>query len=172
MKILIISDSHGLKEPLFEVMNRHEQDVDLILHCGDSELPYEHFSSYKDKLLIVRGNCDLDSNYKEEITYSKNEVNIFLTHGHLYNVKASLLKLAYRAEDTGSNLVCFGHSHVAGCAYDEGVLYINPGSLRLPRVRAERSYVIVTYNEETVIVDFFDDFGQEIRELKTVYNLG
>lgn len=172
MKILIISDSHGLEEQLFEVMDRHQQDVDLILHCGDSELPHNLFSPYKDKLLIVRGNCDLDENYQEELIFSKNEVNVFLTHGHLYNVKSTLLNLTYRAKETDSNLVCFGHSHIAGCAYEDGILYINPGSLRLPRRIEERSYAIVTYEEETIKVVFLNELGKEIPQLKTVYKIG
>ncbi|UTW68917.1 metallophosphoesterase family protein [Anaerobacillus sp. HL2] len=47
MKVLIISDSHGLKEELFELLNRYEKEVDAIVHCGDSELPKTAFSAFE-----------------------------------------------------------------------------------------------------------------------------
>lgn len=38
MNVLIISDSHGLEEELQTIAKRHEAEVDLMIHCGDSEL--------------------------------------------------------------------------------------------------------------------------------------
>lgn len=171
MKILIVSDSHGLETELFDVLDRHEPEVDLILHCGDSELPFTAFSPYQAKLHIVGGNCDLDANYHLDISETVEDLTIFLTHGHLYNVKSSLLKLTYRAKETGARLVCFGHSHVAGSVFEDGVLFVNPGSLRLPRNRSEKSYSIVTFKNNKFDVNFYDHKGQEIEALKNVYQI-
>lgn len=40
MKLLIVSDSHGLQEELLTIRERHA-DVDKMIHCGDSELPQD-----------------------------------------------------------------------------------------------------------------------------------
>ncbi len=41
-KILIISDSHGWTEELEIVKQRHKDEVDYMIHCGDSELSNAH----------------------------------------------------------------------------------------------------------------------------------
>lgn len=165
MKVLIISDSHGLEKELFEVFDRHKHEVDAIIHCGDSELPKKAFLEYK-KLLIVGGNCDYDRTYDLEIYDELNHIKIFITHGHLHNVKFSTTKLSYRAEELGANLVCFGHSHLAKAFQENEVVYINPGSFRLPKGRKEKSYVIVNYQPAGEMkVSFFDHIGDEIEDL-------
>ncbi|WNF35963.1 metallophosphoesterase [Bacillaceae bacterium IKA-2] len=171
MKVLIISDSHGLDKELFKVLDRHKHEVDAIIHCGDSELPKKAFSEYE-KLLIVEGNCDDDDAYEREIYYDLKPIKVFITHGHLYNVKFSAVNLSYRAEELGANLVCFGHTHIATAFQENNVVYINPGSFRLPKERNERSYVIVNYQNNCEIkVIFFDQKGNEIEDLNESFLL-
>ena len=38
----------------------------------------------------------------------------------------------------GAQVACFGHSHVLGAELIDGVLFINPGSILLPRQRVEK----------------------------------
>ena len=38
MKVLIVSDSHGLTTELEKLMENYQDEVDLFIHCGDSEL--------------------------------------------------------------------------------------------------------------------------------------
>lgn len=171
MKVLIISDSHGLDKELFKVFDRHKHEVDAIIHCGDSELSKKKFSEYEN-LLIVGGNCDDDRTYEAEIYYELKPIKVLITHGHLYNVKFSAVKLSYRAEELGANLVCFGHSHIATAFQENGIVYINPGSFRLPKGRNERSYVIVNYqNYREMKVIFFDKRGNEIEDLNESFLL-
>lgn len=170
MKFLIISDSHGIKEELFQVFQRHEKDVAAMIHCGDSELPLQAFSDFEN-LIIVGGNCDNDPQYQEEISTVVSGVNIFVVHGHLYNVKSSAVKLSYRAEELGAKLVCFGHSHIPVAFQENGVLYVNPGSFRRPRLRIERSYAIVEYHQDKVTVIFYDHLGNEIQDLKHSFQI-
>ncbi len=171
MKVLIISDSHGLKEELYQVLDRHKHEVDIMFHCGDSELPKQSFASYEN-LLIVGGNCDYDHEYDDDIFYEKDQLKVFVTHGHLHNVKMSAVKLSYRAEELGANLVCFGHSHIAVAFEENGVLFINPGSFRLPRRRIERSYAIVDFDKtKATLVTFYDHLGNEITDLKESFQL-
>ncbi|WP_077618995.1 metallophosphoesterase family protein [Bacillus sinesaloumensis] len=165
MKVLIISDSHGLTNELLEVKERHKNDVDFMLHLGDSELPShsEEMSGFS----AVRGNCDFDSNYPNDMVILLNGAKVYLTHGHLYNVKMTLMNLKYRAEEVGAKIACFGHSHIAGAEMIEGVLFINPGSFRMPRMRAEKTYVILELVVNQVNVDFYDSKGNVVEELST-----
>ncbi|MFT4416525.1 metallophosphoesterase family protein [Fredinandcohnia humi] len=169
MKALIISDSHGLTEELLTIKERHKNEVDFMLHCGDSELPAT--SSEMSEFSAVRGNCDFDSRYPEDMVVLLNGANVFLTHGHLYNVKMTLMNLSYRAQEAGANVVCFGHSHIAGAELIGEILFINPGSIRLPRMRKEKTYVILEIVDKKAKVIFYSSDGIVIEELKTTATL-
>jgi uncharacterized protein len=166
-KLLIISDSHGLTNELIEIKNRHLNYVDAMIHCGDSELPYN--AHEMDDFIKVKGNCDFDSNYLDEINEEIKGNTVYVTHGHLYNVKMSLMTIQYKAEEVQAKIACFGHSHVACSFQENNIVFINPGSIFLPRRRAERTYVIAEVEEETITVRFFDITGSEVEELTSRY---
>nr|WP_309099735.1 metallophosphoesterase [Fredinandcohnia onubensis] len=169
MKVLILSDSHGLTKELLDIKERHKNDVEFMLHLGDSELSSQ--SEEMSGFSVVRGNCDFDSNYPNEMIVLLNGLKVYLTHGHLYNVKMSLMNLSYRAREVGASIVCFGHSHIAGAELIEDVLFINPGSFRLPRMRKERTYVILEVDNNQADVVFYDSEGNVVEELSTKVNL-
>jgi uncharacterized protein len=169
MKVLILSDSHGLTKELLDIKERHKNDVEFMLHLGDSELSSQ--SEEMSGFSVVRGNCDFDSNYPNDMIVLLNGLKVYLTHGHLYNVKMSLMNLSYRAREVGASIVCFGHSHIAGAELIDDVLFINPGSFRLPRMRKERTYVIVEVDNNQADVVFYDSEGNFVEELSTKVNL-
>lgn len=169
MKVLILSDSHGLTKELLDIKERHKNDVEFMLHLGDSELSSQ--SEEMSGFSVVRGNCDFDSNYPNDMIVLLNGQKVYLTHGHLYNVKMSLMNLSYRAREVGASIVCFGHSHIAGAELIDDVLFINPGSFRLPRMRKERTYVIVEVDYNQADVVFYDSEGKVVEELSTKVNL-
>ncbi|MGN7295673.1 metallophosphoesterase family protein [Ferdinandcohnia sp. SAFN-114] len=169
MKVLILSDSHGLTKELLDIKERHKNDVEFMFHLGDSELSSQ--SEEMSGFSVVRGNCDFDSNYPNDMIVLLNGLKVYLTHGHLYNVKMSLMNLSYRAREVGASIVCFGHSHIAGTELIDGVLFINPGSFRLPRMRKERTYVIVEVDNNQADVVFYDCEGNIVEELSTKVNL-
>ncbi|MEC1472229.1 metallophosphoesterase [Bacillus haynesii] len=163
MKVLIVSDSHGLEDELEMIAERHGKETDLIIHCGDSELVPSHpaLSSY----LTVKGNCDFYGEFKDEIVVPVESRKLFFTHGHLYGIKQSLLNVYYRAEELGADIICFGHSHIAGSELMDGKLLINPGSIRLPRVRKEKTYAILNIDKDNATVRFYDLDGREVESL-------
>ncbi|MDZ5470768.1 metallophosphoesterase (plasmid) [Bacillus sp. 31A1R] len=163
-KVLIVSDSHGLTKELEELKKKLAGEVDLMIHCGDSELPFDHQAI--SGFVTVRGNCDYETRYKEDIVQKVGNFNIFVTHGHLYSVKTSLMGLQYRAQELNANIVCFGHSHILGVEQVGDILYINPGSLRLPRRRHERTYVVLEMIEENISLQVFDFDQGEIMSLR------
>lgn len=159
MKLLVMSDTHGDAEVIKMVRQRH-LDVDAVIHCGDSELPYDH--EYLDGVKRVRGNCDRDTRYPEEELFNVSGKKVFVVHGHLFNVKSTMMNLNYRAKELEAEAVFFGHSHVLGCELLDNVLFVNPGSLLKPRGIAEKSYVIVEFADQEWIVTGITDEGKEL----------
>lgn len=169
MKVLVISDTHGLTKELLDVKERHKDEVEFMLHLGDSELPFQ--SEEMRGFSAVRGNCDIDSEYPNEMVILINGVKVYLTHGHLYNVKMSLMNLTYRAQEVGAQIVCFGHSHIAGAEMIENALFINPGSYHIPVKRREKTYIILEIVDNKVDIAFYDREGNVVEELSTTVNL-
>ena len=152
MRLLVVSDSHGSKEELVELSGKYQSTVDAMIHCGDSELSADDpaLSSY----LIVRGNCDMDARLPDDLVEEVEGHSIMVTHGHLYGIKMSLMKLRYRAEEVGAQCVFFGHSHTLGAELNNGILFLNPGSILLPRGRSERTYALVEIQDQEIKVSF------------------
>lgn len=171
MKVLILSDSHGLTDELVEIKKRHYDEVVEIIHCGDSELPSS--ATELSRFVVVRGNCDFDQAFPNDKLIDVGSIRFYITHGHLYNVKMSLMNLRYRAEEMGAKVVCFGHSHIAGAEVIDGILFVNPGSILLPRMRKEKTYAILeSIDEKEVVVKFYDLNGFEITTLMVKCKIG
>lgn len=169
-RVLIVSDSHGLSEEVQTIKERHRSEVQGMIHCGDSELDFD--ASEMDGYQKVRGNCDFDERYQEELSLQYGDLSFFATHGHLYQVKSTLMPLSYRADELGAQVVCFGHSHIAGAEKVNNKLFINPGSIRLPRGRKERTYAILSWeNLNSIKLDFYNEDGEIIPSMTFVTNL-
>lgn len=161
--MLIISDSHGWTKELQNVRKRH-QDIEDAIHCGDSELEKDDHSlaGYR----TVKGNCDWTGDFPNEIIFEHGGLTFLVTHGHLFDIKSSLMKLEYRAQEVGADIVCFGHSHVAYAENINGRLFINPGSIRLPRQFSEGTYGVLTWDTfKDLQLDFFNMEGENISGL-------
>ncbi|MFC7393723.1 metallophosphoesterase family protein [Scopulibacillus cellulosilyticus] len=172
MKVLITSDSHGLTRELSELVERHQSDVQLFIHCGDSELPSD--AEEMMPFNAVKGNCDLSSaGYPNDLIKTIGDLKFFVTHGHLYNIKMSPMNLLYKADETGADIVCFGHTHNAVSFQEGKKIFINPGSLRLPRGIDEKTYVIceINYKKKEVYVNFYNQDGEPVRSLSKTYCL-
>ena len=64
MKALIVSDSHSSVKELQQLKEKYEGKVDIMIHCGDSELTpaHEELQGFH----VVKGNCDY-ANFQDEI---------------------------------------------------------------------------------------------------------
>ena len=169
MKVLFVSDSHGLTAELEILVEKHQGEVEFFIHCGDSELSPDHpaLQNY----VVVGGNCDFDDRFSEDIVKKIGNKTIFITHGHKYSVKSSLMKLAYKAREANADIACFGHSHFLGAEMEQGILFINPGSIRLPRGRKEKTYVIVEIVEAGYELRVYDLNSGEMKELTQHFSL-
>ena len=167
-KVLIVSDSHGWKAELQYLKQKHRA-VDVMIHCGDSELMADDDAI--NGIVTVRGNCDYEKGFPEDTVVDVANRKIFVTHGHHYNVKLSLIGLSYRAKEVSADIVCFGHSHLLGIEMVKDILFINPGSLRLPRGRHERTYVLLGIKDDLIEVNVYDLQKGEIRALRQQFSL-
>ncbi|MFD1638906.1 metallophosphoesterase [Evansella tamaricis] len=162
-----MSDSHGWTTEVQQLVKRYENEVDVIIHCGDSELDY-HSLELKN-IILVRGNCDFGNGFPEEVVKDVKGVRFYVTHGHLLNVKMTEMNLIYKAEETGANVVCFGHTHVPIALQEKRTIIVNPGSMRLPRRVSVGTYVILEDDENKIDVTFYSLAGEKQQELSKTF---
>ena len=166
MKILVVSDNHREEEILTEIVQKFDDKVDLMIHCGDSELApdKEPMSDFE----VVKGNNDYGLSYPNELVVNDCQERLYVTHGHLQRVNFSLTPLMLTGQEKGASIVCYGHTHQLGVVYDHQMLIINPGSICFPRgeyAKLGGTFAIIDAQPEWFIVDYYN------RQMKAVSNL-
>ena len=170
MKIMFISDIHGIKTNLPKVKERFEElNCNKLVVLGDLyyigprnqmlkdyDIDYvrNFLEEFKDKLICIRGNCDADidieiSNFpiiNELGLISSIKEDLYITHGHIYNES--------NWPKTNSILI-YGHLHKPFIKKVETKLYINPGSISIPRTELGPTYLFYDENE-FIIYDLND----------------
>ena len=164
MKWMIASDLHGSAyycRKMLEAFEREGADRlfllgDLLYHGPRNDLPREYapkeviplLNGKKEKLLCVRGNCDAEVDqmvleFPVLADYAVLPVGqrlIYATHGHIYHVK-NLPPLA------PGDVLLHGHTHVpAWIEFGQGNLYLNPGSVSIPKENSPHSYMTLEEN--------------------------
>ena len=164
MKWMIASDLHGSAyycRKMLEAFEREGADRlfllgDLLYHGPRNDLPREYapkeviplLNEKKEKLLCVRGNCDAEVDqmvleFPVLADYAVLPVGrrlIYATHGHIYHVK-NLPPLA------PGDVLLHGHTHVpAWTVFGQGNLYLNPGSVSIPKEDSPHSYMTLEGN--------------------------
>ena len=164
MKWMIASDLHGSAyycRKMLEALEREGADRlfllgDLLYHGPRNDLPREYapkeviplLNGKKEKLLCVRGNCDAEVDqmvleFPVLADYAVLPVGqrlIYATHGHIYHVK-NLPPLA------PGDALLHGHTHVpAWPEFGQGNLYLNPGSVSIPKEDSPHSYMTLEGN--------------------------
>ncbi len=162
MKVLIISDIHGsgyYAEKIKEIVEKENPDKivllgDLYYHGPRNDLSQEYnpmkvaeiLNSLKDKLLVVRGNCDAEVDemisqfkFEDHILMEINGKKVYFTHGHKYNIEV----IPY--EDF--EIMIYGHIHQGFIEEKECYLFANPGSISIPRLNTPHSYLMFEENK-------------------------
>ena len=129
MRILVLSDIHGD----FQMMKRaldSQPTAEAVIFCGDGAAQFEYLrETLTDKTVIgVRGNCDWSSDLPPVEVVELGGKRIFITHGHLYNVKFTMNQVFYAAREEKADILLFGHTHQALTDYLDGMYMMNPGS--------------------------------------------
>lgn len=170
MKLLFISDIHGIKTNLPKIKERFQElECDKLVVLGDLyyigprnkmiegyDISYvnEFLESFKDNLICIRGNCDSEVDIAVSPFPIVNELgliatindDLYLTHGHIYNES--------NWKKTNSTLI-YGHLHKPFIKEIETNTYINPGSISLPKTDVGPTYLF--YNEEEFIIYDLND---------------
>ncbi|QCX33082.1 metallophosphoesterase [Caloramator sp. E03] len=133
MRIGVVSDSHGNLYMLEKAIKMMEP-LDLIIHLGDD---YRDIIKLKEKYKLpieyVSGNNDFGTEKIAEKVINIRGKNIFITHGHRYNVYYGIDSLYFKALEVNAQLVLYGHTHVQDINNSFGVVFLNPGSVSRPR---------------------------------------
>lgn len=147
MKLVVVSDNHGLQNELPRLRLIHN-DADAFFHCGDSELPI----AYLDDFIGVLGNNDYYLDLPETKVIDLKEIRVLLTHGHRYLYFNDLNRLVAKAKQENCQLVLYGHTHLFRWSIIDGIHLVNPGSLSHNRDGSAPSYAIVTIENGEISV--------------------
>lgn len=130
MRILVASDSHSSYDRLRRAVMKHKE-AEVVVFCGDGASDIDEIKrEFTDKMIIaVRGNCDFCCESPNIETITLEGKKLFITHGHIYNVKYGLYKLSLAARESGADIVMFGHTHESLELYDDGMYIFNPGAI-------------------------------------------
>ena len=131
MRIVVTSDVHRRKNYLYDIIDRHLENADLFVNCGDCEYDIEDLQFIYPNIRIecVCGNCDWGStlpNYKVIKFAGK---KILICHGHTFGVKHGYEMLLDRAKKEKADICLFGHTHTPVIERLDGILMINPGAV-------------------------------------------
>lgn len=149
MKILIVSDTHRFNDNYIKALKR-EAPIDMLVHCGDIE-GSEYFISENAhcECHMVAGNNDFFSQINREDEFYIGDYQVFLTHGHTYNVSMGNEILIEEAKSRGADIVMYGHTHKPVIDTRHEIIAINPGSLTYPRQEGRQpSYIVMTLDDE------------------------
>ena len=135
MRIIAFSDSHRNYHNVRRLFEKTALTTDLYIFLGDGEDDIESIRTmYPDKeILSVAGNCDYGSMAPLVAATEVMGKKILYTHGHMQSVSFGISRLKSLAEENGADVILYGHTHQRRCDYEDGVYYINPGSLGNPR---------------------------------------
>ncbi len=162
-KIIIASDIHGSAYWCNELLTAFENEGaekllllgDILYHGPRNDFPDDYapkkvlaaLNALKEKITCVRGNCDSEVDqmvleFPIMADYALLEVEnrtLFATHGHLFNEQTPPL---LKKEDVLLN----GHFHVPCNREMETGIYVNCGSVSLPKDGTPHSYILLEGN--------------------------
>jgi len=158
MKWMIASDIHGSAYYCRELLKAYEQEGadrllllgDLLYHGPRNDLPRDYapkqviemLNAMKESILCVRGNCEAEVDQMvlrfpvlaDYAILCAGERMIFATHGHHFNT-ASLPPLHK------GDILLHGHTHVPVCEDHGDYIYMNPGSVSIPKENSPHGYM-------------------------------
>ena len=159
MKLMFVSDIHGSKYYCEKMLVKYMEEApeklillgDLLYHGPRNDLPKEYdpkrvctlLNLVKDNIICVQGNCDaqvdqmiLDFPIMSEYAalFVDNFV-MYITHGHTYNIENPL-------PINEHNIMIYGHTHVPLYEENSKGVFVNPGSVSIPKEGSEHSYMI------------------------------
>lgn len=159
MKLMIASDLHGSAYYTRQLLTAWDKEQaprllllgDILYHGPRNDLPKDYapkevlalLNERKDRLFCVRGNCDTEVDQMvlefpilaDYAVLLAGQRLIYATHGHVYNT-------AHQPPLQPGDILLHGHTHVpAWQEFGEKNLYLNPGSVSIPKENSPHSYM-------------------------------
>ncbi|HIU77633.1 MAG TPA: phosphodiesterase [Candidatus Pelethocola excrementipullorum] len=179
MKYMFASDVHGSAYYCQKMLESFGQEGaerlvllgDLLYHGPRNDLPRDYapkqvidmLNAHKHEIISVRGNCDAEvdqmvlefpimADYGVLIVEGR---TFYLSHGHIHQ-EGNLPPLQK------GDVFVYGHTHVLRAENKDGQVYLNPGSVSIPKEGNIPSYGILENGKFTI--KGFD--GTIIKELE------
>ena len=168
MKLMIASDIHGSATYCSQLLDAYKRENadrmlilgDILYHGPRNDLPDGYAPKEVIKLLnensneffCVRGNCDGEVDQMvlkfpimaDYSIFCMGDRLVYATHGHHQNPQTP-------PPMKKGDILLTGHTHVPKCEPFGENLYINPGSVSIPKENSYRGYIIWDDNcEETI----------------------
>lgn len=167
MKIIFISDIHGIDINLRKIENIiDKEEIDKLVVLGDLYYPGPTYNQeykinsmivkdiltkYSDRIICLRGNCDSDVDIKaSDFPISNNlalicidGLDIYLTHGNEYNLEKN-------RKFNRKGILVYGHEHIPYIKKEKDMIYINVGSISLPKENNKPTYMIYENRKFTI----------------------
>ena len=164
MKFMIASDIHGSAYYCKQLLDAFEKEQaerllllgDILYHGPRNDLPRDYapkdvlamLNERKDTIFCVRGNCDTEVDQlvlefpilADYCILSAGSKLIYATHGHTHNLQ-TLPPLQ------PGDILLHGHTHIpAWEAFGKSNLYLNPGSVSIPKADSAHSSMTLEGN--------------------------
>lgn len=158
MKFLIASDIHGSAYWCRELIKKYSEEKadrlvllgDVLYHGPRNDLPREYapkeviamLNPMKNDLYCVRGNCEAEVDQMvlefpvlaDYAILDLGKTAVYMTHGHIYN-EGTLPPMR------DGDILLHGHTHVPKCVEHEHYVYMNPGSVSIPKENSHHGYM-------------------------------
>ena len=161
MKYIVASDLHGSfvwTKKLLNIFKKENADKllllgDLYYHGPRNPLPdgyspmkvAEVLNGLKDKLIAIKGNCDAEVDQmisefelQDKVNFEMFGKKVFASHGQKYNTD--------NLPEEDFDILLYGHFHVPEITEKNGKLFVNVGSVSLPKNNSVHSYAVLDEN--------------------------
>lgn len=157
MKYLVVSDIHGslfyakLMKELFEKEKADKLILlgDLYYHGPRNFIPRNYnpmevsklLNSMKEHIICIKGNCDAEVDemisefkFNEYVILEISGKKFMFTHGHHVNIDN---------QPENVDVLVYGHFHTGFIKEEDGMIFVNSGSITLPKNNTEHSYLVI-----------------------------
>lgn len=179
MKYMFASDVHGSAYFCRKMLEAYREEGaerlvllgDLLYHGPRNDLPKEYapkeviamLNDKKDEIYTVRGNCEAEvdqmvlefpvlADYCVLVIEGK---TFFATHGHVYNTD-------HLPPLKKGDILIHGHTHVLKAENMGDYIWLNPGSVSIPKEGNPPTYAVL--EDKTFTIKDFD--GNIIKEMR------
>ena len=107
--------------------------------------------------MVLKGNCDaeVDEMISQFMFFPTLSLNVggktvFLSHGHNFNIDS--------LPEGNFDIMFYGHFHTCFIKEQDGKIFVNPGSISLPKNDTPNSYAVLTDDEMWILCDLMTTY--------------